>query len=131
MGPNGATGNYAREPKSLTTTPAPTVIRKGLVQSQRMRFEVLGPLQMTRDGDVVALTSRRQVALLANLLIAKGKAVTAESLIEAVWGHDLPSDPANTLQHAISQLRKLVEPERGCRLKRRRACRNILFHQIG
>ena len=91
---------------------SPTVIRKGLVQSQSMRFEVLGPLQIARDGAVLALTSRRQVALLANLLVADGKAVPAESLIEAVWGHDLPSDPTNTLQHAISQLRKLVEPER-------------------
>ena len=88
------------------------MIRNGLVQSRRMRFEVLGPLQIARDGAVLALTSRRQVALLANLLVADGKAVPAESLIEAVWGHDLPSDPTNTLQHAISQLRKLLEPER-------------------
>ena len=51
-------------------------------------------------------------ALLANLLIAAGDAVPADRLIDAVWGDALPSNPANTLQHGVAQLRKLLEPGR-------------------
>ena len=80
--------------------------------SRRMRFEVLGPLRVQRDGATIPLTSGRQRALLANLLIADGDTVSADALIEAIWGDDLPSDPANTLQHGIAQLRKLLEPGR-------------------
>jgi DNA-binding SARP family transcriptional activator len=77
-----------------------------------MRFEVLGPLRLVRDGELIPLTSRRQRALLANLLLANETTLAADQLIEAVWGDELPSDPANTLQHGIAQLRKVLEPGR-------------------
>jgi predicted ATPase len=77
-----------------------------------MRFEVLGPLRVLRGGEPIPLTSGRQRALLANLLIADGDTVAADRLIEDVWGDDLPTNPANTLQHGIAQLRKLLEPDR-------------------
>ena len=77
-----------------------------------MRFEVLGPLRVQRDDETIPLTSGRQRALLANLLIAAGDAVPADRLIDAVWGDALPSNPANTLQHGVAQLRKLLEPGR-------------------
>ena len=73
---------------------------------------MLGPLRVTREGEPIPLTSGRQRALLGTLLIAGGRTVPAERLIEAVWGDDLPSNPANTLQHGIAQLRKLLEPGR-------------------
>lgn len=46
------------------------------------------------------------------LLTAAGRTVTHDALIDGVWGDDLPADPQNTLQHAIAQLRKLIEPGR-------------------
>ena len=67
-----------------------------------MRFEVLGSLRIRRDQETISLTSGRQRALLANLLIASGETVSADRLIEAVWGDDLPSDPTNTLQHGVA-----------------------------
>ncbi len=87
-------------------------MRQCAVQFPAMRFEVLGPLRIEREGEPVSVTSGRQRALLANLLIAGDEVVSAERLIEAVWGDDLPSNPANTLQHGVAQLRKLLEPER-------------------
>lgn len=77
-----------------------------------MRFEVLGPLRIQDEGAPLPLTSGRQRALLANLLIADGDTVPTDRLIDAVWGEDLPSNPANTLQHGVAQLRKLIEPGR-------------------
>lgn len=79
----------------------------------RVRFLILGPLEVTRSGQPVTITSGRQRAVLAALLVAKGDAVTSDRLIESVWGDDLPANPANTLQHAIAQLRKALEPDRG------------------
>lgn len=77
-----------------------------------MRFRVLGPLGVERDGEAVPLTSHRQRAVLAMLLIAKGRTVSVEQLIDGVWGEQLPSNPTNTLQHSIAQLRKVLEPGR-------------------
>lgn len=77
-----------------------------------MRFEVLGPLRVVSDGGALPLTSGRQQALLVNLLIARGDVVASDRLIEAVWGTDLPSNPTNTLQHGVAQLRKILEPGR-------------------
>lgn len=77
-----------------------------------MRFEVLGPVRVLRDGEVLPLTSGRQQALLANLLIARGENVSADRIIDAVWGDGMPANPANTLQHAVAQVRKLLEPGR-------------------
>ncbi|NND02736.1 MAG: hypothetical protein HKN91_08115 [Acidimicrobiia bacterium] len=77
-----------------------------------MRFEVLGPVRVLRDGNVLPLTSGRQQALLANLLIERAGHVSADQIIQAVWGDDLPANPANTLQHAVAQVRKLLEPTR-------------------
>ena len=69
-------------------------------------------MRVLRDGAVLALTSGRQQALLANLLIARGENVSADRIIDAVWGDALPANPANTLQHAVAQVRKLLEPGR-------------------
>lgn len=69
-------------------------------------------MRVVREGELLPLTSGRQQALLVNLLIARGETVPADRLIEAVWGDDLPSNPTNTLQHGVAQLRKLLEPGR-------------------
>ena len=78
-----------------------------------MRFEVLGPLRLERDGAPVALTSGKQRALLASLLIAAGETVSSDRLIQDVWGDDALTDARNTLQHGVAQLRKVLEPGRG------------------
>lgn len=78
-----------------------------------MQFRVLGPLEVIDDqGRPLPVAGGRQRALLARLLVAGGETVPAERLIEAVWGDALPSDPANTLQQAVAQLRRALEPER-------------------
>jgi predicted ATPase/DNA-binding SARP family transcriptional activator len=77
-----------------------------------VKFAVLGPLQIERDGDLVALRSGRQRAVLARLLIANGETVSADRLIQDVWADQVPTDPRNTLQHGVAQLRKLLEPGR-------------------
>lgn len=73
---------------------------------------MLGPLEIERDGETVQLTSHRQRAVLAMLVMAQGRTVTVDRLIDGVWGEDLPANPNNTLQHAVAQIRKTLEPDR-------------------
>ncbi len=73
---------------------------------------MLGPLRIVRGDEAAEIGSGRQRAVLAHLLAGRGRVARADELIEAVWGDDLPANPENTLQHAIAQLRKLMEPGR-------------------
>ncbi|MEV8320674.1 BTAD domain-containing putative transcriptional regulator [Streptomyces sp. NPDC059900] len=75
-----------------------------------MRFEVLGPLTVrTADGAVVPVPEPKVRALLAHLLIHQGRPVSADVLIDGLWGERLPGNPANSLQTKVSQLRRALE----------------------
>ena len=76
-------------------------------------FRVLGPLEIETDsGDLLPVNAHRQRSVVAMLLIADGRSVTADRLIDAIWGSDLPANPTNTLQNSVAQLRKTFEPDR-------------------
>jgi hypothetical protein len=55
-------------------------------QMAGLRFGVLGPLEVWRDGEPVAVPSGRRRAVLACLLIYVGRPVAADVLVEAGWG---------------------------------------------
>ena len=74
-----------------------------------MRFGVLGPL-MVWDADGVPVTIRglKVRALLADLLLHEGRPVSADRLVDDLWGDDAPANPSATLQVRVSQLRKAL-----------------------
>ncbi|MBO2459078.1 BTAD domain-containing putative transcriptional regulator [Actinomadura violacea] len=75
-----------------------------------MRFGVLGPLAVwTDDGAPVRIPEAKVRAVLAALLAHEGRVVSADRLIDLVWGERLPRNPAGTLQTRISQLRRALE----------------------
>lgn len=75
-----------------------------------MRFGVLGPLAVwTAEGEPVKVPELKVRALLADLLVHAGRAVSTTSLIDDLWGDDLPLNPSNTLQTRVSQLRRVLE----------------------
>ncbi|HUR78084.1 MAG TPA: winged helix-turn-helix domain-containing protein [Acidimicrobiales bacterium] len=77
-----------------------------------LKFEILGPLRVERDGAPVAIAGNKPRALLVRLLAAAGKIVTTEAVIDDLWdGRPPPSAPA-TLQAHVSRLRKLLGAER-------------------
>lgn len=78
--------------------------------SHGLRLTVLGDLAASHDGTTIDLGGRRQRAVLALLVLAKGHAVPASRLIDAVWGDDPPADPHGALQSYVSHLRKRLEP---------------------
>ncbi|MFI6815444.1 BTAD domain-containing putative transcriptional regulator [Nonomuraea sp. NPDC050328] len=82
-----------------------------------MRFGVLGPLTVwTGQGDQVRIPEAKVRALLADLLVHQGDPVSADRLIEDLWGDRPPGKPAGALRVKVSQLRKVLEEaERGGR----------------
>ncbi len=72
---------------------------------------MLGPLE-ARDGDlVVPLGGYRQRLVLAVLLVRPDQAISADHLIDAVWGEEPPRTARKTLQVYISRLRRLLGGE--------------------
>ncbi|MER6913191.1 BTAD domain-containing putative transcriptional regulator [Streptomyces sp. NPDC000594] len=82
-----------------------------------MRFGVLGPLDVgTEDGRPVRVPELKVRALLVCLLVHQGAPVSADRLIEDVWGDTLPANPTAALQNKIWQLRRaLADAEPGGR----------------
>ncbi|WP_336212346.1 BTAD domain-containing putative transcriptional regulator [Nonomuraea sp. LPB2021202275-12-8] len=75
-----------------------------------MRFGVLGPLAVWTDaGELVTIPGLKVRALLADLLVHEGHPVSADRLVEDLWGGEPPGNPAGALQVRVSQLRKALE----------------------
>ena len=80
-----------------------------------MHISVLGPIEVRRDDGPVDLGVRKQRALLAALVLAGGRAVSAGALVDQLWGDDAPPGALGTLQSYVSGLRRAVEPARESR----------------
>ncbi|MEU7841244.1 BTAD domain-containing putative transcriptional regulator [Micromonospora sp. NPDC049114] len=82
-----------------------------------VQFGVLGPLAVTTDaGEPVVVPGAKVRALLADLLTNRNQVVSADRLIDDLWGDDSPANPAGALQVRVSQLRKaLNDAEPGAR----------------
>ncbi|TSE02115.1 FHA domain-containing protein [Skermania sp. ID1734] len=72
-------------------------------------ISVLGPLQVTVDGETVPLGRPKQRAVLGCLMVSRNRALSADSLIAAVWAASPPADPRASLQVYISKLRELLK----------------------
>jgi DNA-binding SARP family transcriptional activator len=77
-----------------------------------LELHLLGPLVAIRDGRPLDLRGPKQRAVLAALLVARGRAVSVEHLIDGIWGDNAPARVTGTLQAYISNLRRVLEPER-------------------
>jgi DNA-binding SARP family transcriptional activator len=71
-------------------------------------FLILGPLEARLGGRSVAFGSTKQRALLAALLLRANEVVSAERLIDELWGEAPPRSAPNALQVYVSQLRKTL-----------------------
>ncbi|MFC7302968.1 BTAD domain-containing putative transcriptional regulator [Streptomyces monticola] len=78
-----------------------------------MRFGVLGPLMVwDGEGEPVTVPEVKVRALLADLLLHEGRPVSADRLIDDLWGDAVPGNPANALQAKVSQLRRVLGRDR-------------------
>ena len=60
------------------------------------------------DGRTVAVAGAKQRALLAMLLLHANDVVSADRLMDALWGDEPPETAKNALQVHVSQLRKAL-----------------------
>ncbi len=74
-----------------------------------MYFSVLGPVPAwTADGREVDIPEAKVRALLGALLADAGRAVSVDRLVDALWGEQLPRNPAGALQTKVSRLRRAL-----------------------
>ncbi|MGC4932921.1 BTAD domain-containing putative transcriptional regulator [Gordonia sp. DT30] len=71
-------------------------------------YLVLGPLQVHRDPDSVELGPPKQRAVLGTLLLARGKVVSVDRLVDTLWGDGPPPAATTSLQAYISNLRRAL-----------------------
>ena len=70
-----------------------------------LEIRVLGPFEVSTGGRPVAVTGGKRDALLALLALRRGRVVTVEELVDALWAADLPAAPRNAVQHHVARLR--------------------------
>ena len=72
---------------------------------------ILGPLAAWRDGVELPLGGSKQRAVLALLALERGRTVSTDALIEALWPEQPPGRPHTAIQGYVSHLRKVLGPE--------------------
>src|SRR5262245_37540936 len=117
----GATSAHRRGLNSMPCSydgrhPASSRRGTGVNRMTMLRFRVLGSLRVEAGSIVVPVTSPRQRAVLAVLLLHANRTVSAAGLIDQVWGEGHPASAGGLVHTYIWQLRRLLaahEPAAG------------------
>ncbi len=75
---------------------------------QQVELGVLGPLQVRQYGLPVSIPGAKPRAILTMLGLHGGSVVSADALLELLWGDDPPRTAAKALQTHISALRRTL-----------------------
>jgi LuxR family transcriptional regulator, maltose regulon positive regulatory protein len=75
-----------------------------------MQVRLFGELEAVASGVPVPVRGAKQRALLALLALRPGQPVSADRLIDVLWGDGQAANPANALQAQIGQLRRTLGP---------------------
>jgi peptide/nickel transport system substrate-binding protein len=73
-----------------------------------MEFRILGPLEVWDEGGEISLGGHKPRALLAVLLLHPNEVISADRLIDELWGEDPPERAAAQLRVNVSRLRKAL-----------------------
>jgi WD40 repeat protein/DNA-binding SARP family transcriptional activator len=96
-----------RGPKS-----PPSSHRPSLDVPVRMRFCVLGPLEISSADGPIRVGGPKQQAVLAHLVVRANELVPAETLVDEIWGDDPPDQARNIIQTYVSHLRRALGHDR-------------------
>jgi DNA-binding SARP family transcriptional activator/predicted ATPase len=75
-----------------------------------LEVRLLGPIEVERGGEQVALGGQKPRILLAVLALEPGRVVSVDRLVEALWPGDPPETALHAVQVYVSQLRKALGP---------------------
>src|SRR6478672_5394896 len=84
-------------------------------RSMELALRLLGTLEADVASRAVDLGGPRQRAVLALLLVARGEVVSVDRLIEDLWRGEPPPRATGALQAYVSNLRRVLEPDRAPR----------------
>ena len=73
-----------------------------------MQARILGSFQLEEGGRRIPIGGARQRAVFVSLLLRANEVVPSEQLLMDLWGEDTPPGAANSLQAAISRLRRVL-----------------------
>jgi DNA-binding SARP family transcriptional activator len=71
-------------------------------------FRILGPLYVSREGRELRLGGHQQKVLVCLLLLHANEVVSAERIIDALWGEAAPATARKALQVSMSRLRQVL-----------------------
>ncbi|MFN8112782.1 MAG: BTAD domain-containing putative transcriptional regulator [Solirubrobacterales bacterium] len=71
-----------------------------------LRISVLGPVEVSRDGEPLAIPGGKTTELLVRLAVEAGLYVRTERLVEDLWAEGAAGTSRNTLQSKVSRLRR-------------------------
>jgi WD40 repeat protein/DNA-binding SARP family transcriptional activator len=78
-----------------------------------MRFSVLGPLEVVGEGgDPLPIAGSKERTILACLIARAGRVVSADDLIDELWGEHPPRTAERTLVSYVSRLRGALQSGR-------------------
>ena len=75
-----------------------------------LEVRLLGPIEVERGGEPVALGGQKPRTLFAVLALEPGRVVSVDSLVEALWPGEPPETSGHAVQVYVSQLRKALGP---------------------
>ena len=77
---------------------------------ESLSFRLLGPLELSRGGDVVKLPASRKVRALLGYLVLASRPAARSQVCELLW--DIPNDPRGELRWCLSKIRGLLDTDR-------------------
>ncbi|MGH3673879.1 MAG: AfsR/SARP family transcriptional regulator, partial [Pseudonocardiaceae bacterium] len=90
-----------------------TRAQQGVVPGARsMQWRALGPVEAMVAGRLVDLGPPRQRALFGLLLSQVGRPVALDTVIEDLWSGDQPAAVVASVRSYVSNLRRILEPDR-------------------
>ena len=84
----------------------------GASSAASVRYRDLGTMLVERDGAELPAGGLKPATILALLLIRMNRRVSADELMDALWGEKVSPRSRTTLESHIWRLRKLLDPER-------------------
>ena len=75
-----------------------------------LEVRLLGPIEVERDGEPVALGGQKPRTLFGVLALEPGRVVSVDRLVEALWPGEPPDTAGHAVQVYVSQLRKALGP---------------------
>jgi DNA-binding SARP family transcriptional activator len=78
-----------------------------------LEMKILGPWEITANGERAVLSGERRVAVLTRLALSAGQPVSADQLLAQIWGESTVTTAGKQLHIVVSKLRAVLSPHQG------------------